>query len=344
MDIKTFIYEQPQVIETVLQAVSTGLPRIEPADSIYLVGSGTSLNALTAVHPLLSRLASSRIYISGPLAFMAGVSQKPGLNCCAVILSQSGASRTTIAAVEYARRCGMRTLTLTAESDRPIAKISDEKLIIPLGPENVGPKTKGYTASVLVLLSLALAINGQKVQAPRLSAEISRLIAACDPIVGRMAEAHAGADFIMALGQERHLATALEGSLKISEMSGIAAAAFDTEESFHGRFHGLSPSSLALFVTASEDQYEMALTAADVLSELGIAARIFNLGPAASSAYDVDLPWPSTGTLPELDLVGAIVPFQLLAWHLAKLRGLMAEKMKYPGLSLKLKIKTSGVE
>jgi len=54
----------------------------------------------------------------------------------------------------------------------------------------------------------------------------------------------------MVMGQGRHYATALEGSLKLSEICGVAAAAFDTEEAFHGRFHGLGGSSLALFVAA----------------------------------------------------------------------------------------------
>jgi glucosamine 6-phosphate synthetase-like amidotransferase/phosphosugar isomerase protein len=46
--------------------------------------------------------------------------------------------------------------------------------------------------------------------------------------------------------------------------------------------------------------------------------------------------------LPELDLLNAIVPFQLLAWHLAREKGIVPEKMRYAGLSQKLHIKTKG--
>jgi glucosamine--fructose-6-phosphate aminotransferase (isomerizing) len=180
-------------------------------------------------------------------------------------------------------------------------------------------------------------------QAPGFSGGLSRLIEQCDPVIGDLAAACAQTDFVMVLGQERHFATALEGSLKVSEMSGVAAAAFDTEEAFHGRFHGLSPASLALFVTATSEQFDLALTGARVLSDLGVGVRILNLNPASSSTYDLDLPWPHTDPLPELDLIGAIVPFQLLAWYLAKQKGVVPEKMKYPNLSQKLQIKTSGV-
>ena len=344
MGIKTFIYEQPQVIDTVLQTIPTVLPQITPAETIYLVGSGTSLNALTAVEPLMKRLLAARIRINGPLAFMTGTVKNPDSNCLAIILSQSGASTTTIAAVEHARRCGMRTLVLTAEKESPITAVSDNILLMPVGPENIGPKTKGYTASVLCLLLLVLAMAGRKLQAPQFPNELARLIEQCDPVICDLADACAQTDFIMVLGQGRHLGTALEGSLKISEMSGVAAAAFDTEEAFHGRFHGLSPASLALFVVAYSQQYDMALTGAKVLSDLGVAVRILNFAGQLSSIHDLRLPWPRTDPLPELDLIHAIVPFQLLAWHLAKQKGRVPEKMRYPNLSKELQIKTSGVD
>jgi glucosamine 6-phosphate synthetase-like amidotransferase/phosphosugar isomerase protein len=56
------------------------------------------------------------------------------------------------------------------------------------------------------------------------------------------------------------------------------------------------------------------------------------------------LPWPPTDPLPELDLIGAIMPFQLLAWHLAKHKGRVPEEMRYPDLSKKLQIKTRGID
>jgi len=147
-------------------------------------------------------------------------------------------------------------------------------------------------------------------------------------------------DFVLVAGQGRHLATAQEGSLKITEMSGVPAAGFETEEAFHGRFHGLSRKSLAFFVTAGPGEQAMAVMGADVLSRLDISVRILNLGGSLPSAYDLKMPWPQTGPLPELDLLNAIVPFQLFAWNIAREKGVVPERMKYPGLSQKLQIKT----
>ena len=258
----------------------------------------------------------------------------------ALILSQTGTSTTTIRAVEHSHRVGMRTITLTAEPESPIARHSSEILIIPAGPEPVGPKTKGYSASVLTLLFLAEGPAGGNLEIAPFFDSYGLLIEESRSIMKAAAESWREADHFLVMGQGRHYATALEGSLKITEMSGIPAAAFETEEAFHGRFHGLSGRSRAIFISASPGQQEMAAAGAGVLFELGVAAAIFNLSGAVQSAFDLKLPWPPTGSRPELDLLSAIVPFQYLGWHLAREKGIIPERMRYPGLSQKLMIKT----
>jgi len=344
MDILTYIQEQPKVLERVFEEAPRGLAGVSPissAGTVYLVGSGTSMNALVAVEPSLAGIGIRRVHIRGPMAFLADPNLQKGPSSLAIILSQTGASTTSVQAVEHARRLGMRVITVTAEKESPIARVSSEMLVIPVGPETVGPKTKGYMASVLTLLLLVLGPSGRDLRISDFSADLSSLIGHCKMACEEMARTFRGTDFVMVVGQGRHYATALEGSLKITEMSGIPAAGFETEEAFHGRFHGLSGTSLALFVTATPDQQEMAASGAEVLSRLGVGVHILNLGRRPSSPFDCHMPWPASDLLPELDLLGAIVPFQFLAWHLARERGIVPEKMKYPGLSQKLKIKTT---
>ena len=343
MDILAYIKEQPQVLDRVLKEIPRDLaaiPKISNAKTVYLVGSGTSMNALVAVEPLLGRSENQRTRLRGPLAFLTEPDDGFGPGSLAIILSQTGTSTTTIRAVEYARRRGMRTITLTAERESPIARVSSEVLVIPVGPETVGPKTKGYTASVLTLLLFILAQAGRKLEVPGFAQDFHRLIEHCQQACRDTASLFREMDFVLVAGQGRHLATTLEGSLKITEMSGVPAAAFETEEAFHGRFHGLSNRSLAIFITAAPQEQEMAVKGAEVLSGLDIGIRILNLGGSPPSAYDLEMPWPPTGPLPELDLLNAIIPFQLLGWHIAREKGVVPEKMRYPGLSQKLQIKT----
>lgn len=347
MTIDEFIAEQPEILDAVLADVPGQLAGIEPIQAtrpIYLVGAGTSRNALMAVEPLLGRLVPAGVRVRGPLAFLAETAGMRKGKGVAVFLSQTGTTAATVQAVSHAASLGWRTLAVTADRRSPIGRVSREIVVVPVGREPVGPKTKGYTASVLTLILLARAVAGQEVPSGEFTDELSRLIAYARGVVAELAEMREGCDFFMILGQERHYATALEGSLKISEMSGVAAAAFDTEEAFHGRFHGLSSFSAALFVAGTPAQYDLAAAGAAVLSDLGIASRILNLTASLPGPHDLPLPWPTTDACAELDLISAVVPFQLLACELARRRGLSPERMRYPDLSHRLRIATGIAE
>jgi len=347
MTIDEFIAEQPEVLEAVLAEVPGQLAALGPIQStrpIYLVGSGTSRNALAAVEPLIARLLPAGIRVRGPLAFLAETAGARKGKGVGVFLSQTGTTATMVQALTHAASLGWRTLTFTADRRSPVGRVSGEMVVLPVGREPVGPKTKGYTASVLALILLAQTMVGQDVHPGDFTGELSRLIAYARGVVAELAEMREGCDFFMVLGQERHYATALEGSLKISEMSGIAAAAFDTEEAFHGRFHGLSSFSAALFVAGTPAQYDMAAAGAAVLSDLGIATRVLNLTASLPGPHDLALPWPATDMCAELDLISAIVPFQLLACDLARRRGFTPERMRYPELSQRLRIATGSID
>ena len=81
-----------------------------------------------------------------------------------------------------------------------------------------------------------------------------------------------------------------------------------------------------------------------VLSDLGVPSRILNLAATLPGLHDFPLPWPVMDRQPELDLIGAIVPFQLLACELARQKGLIPERMRYPDLSRRLRTKTGSSE
>ncbi len=343
MTVDEFIAEQPEVLEAVLAEVPGQLARLEPIRPVrplYLVGSGSSMNALVGVEPLLGRLLPAGVRVRGPLAFLAETATARKGKGFAVFLSQTGTGAATVEAVMRAASLGWRAPVLTASRNSPVGRAATETVVIPVGPEPVGPKTKGYTASLLALVLLAGAMAGREIRLGDFTAQLSRLIAYARGIAAELAELREGCDYFMVLGQERHYATAREASLKISEMSGVAAAAFETEDAFHGRFHGLSSFSAALLVSGSAAQYDLAAAGAAVLSELGIAARVLNLTDSLPGPHDLALPWPTTDTCAELDLISAIVPFQLLACELAKRRGVSPERMRYPDLSQRLRIAT----
>lgn len=353
MPIAAYIREQPDVVRRVfaevparVAALARALPARPPA--LALVGSGTSRHALMALEPFLARRLGCPSAVLSPMAFAAEPPAWMGPGALAVVLSQSGASTTSIEALAAARARGMATLAVTAEPSSPLAAAPGPVLVMPVGPETVGPKTKGYTGSLAALMALGLALAGQPTD-PRALAEAAAAaerLRATDAAVrawaASFATRYARAPHLMVLGQGCHLATAHEAALKIAEMAGIAGAAFDTEEALHGRFHALDATTPVFFLARDGDELALARGATATLAELGIPSHLVTIGAgeaASPSELRVAAAWTA---LPELDLLGAIVPFLWLAHELARLRGLAPERMRYPGLSGRLGIKTAG--
>lgn len=336
--IRTFILEQPVAVARCFDRFPAALDTMPAAPaprSVWLVGSGTSKNALFAAAPSFERLLKVPVRVEGPMAFLKAAADGDG--SLAVVLSQTGTSTTSIAAVERAQAAGFLTLALTAEGDSRFAAAARNVLVMPIGPEPVGPKTKGYAASIACLLLLAHRLSGSPLPPRPDQARAEAWVAAAERAVAPLISA--GPDQVMVLAQGAHQATALEGSLKVAEMSGIAASAFDTEEALHGRFHGLGPRSLALFVAADADEAETAAGACRGLAGLGITARILDLAGAAPAEHRLALAAPGFG---EIDLAFATAPFQWLAVALAEARGMQPEAMRYPDMSQRLDIKTPG--
>ena len=348
--IEAYIHEQPAVLRRIFAEVPPRvaelLPALPPrAASVVLIGSGTSGHALMAVRALVARRFACPVFVCGPLAFISEPPVGAGADAVAIVLSQSGASRTTVEAVGVARARLMSTLVVTAEPDSAIAALPGPRLIMPIGAESVGPKTKGYTASIATLLCLALGAD-----VARARDETAAVVEALQADLltwrrwsRRLADKYASATHAMVLAQGRHLATAYEASLKITEMSGLAASAFDVEEGLHGRFHALDAGSPALFIAGTREEALLARSTIVTLAALGIPCELVTVGGESPSGT-LGVRLPALPTVGELDLLAAIVPFQLLAHDLALARGVVPQSMRYPGLAAKLGIKTSDDE
>jgi fructoselysine-6-P-deglycase FrlB-like protein len=337
MDIASFIEEQPDVIRKTLGTVGTALSEWRPGtfDGVLLVGSGSSLNALTVVLPLLHAAGLGGARVIGPGSFLsearAGYQGTP----LVVVLSQSGASTTSIAAARLAGLSGWPTLVVTGEADSPIASAGPRTIVLPIGAERVGPKTKGYTASLAAVLALAVKLGGSSLPSFDRDAFAERVAAAAGA-AERLAAGLDAADHIVITGSRRFFGIALEASLKISEIAGVPSAAYELEELLHGRLHGLTSRSVGVIVAAEPDELSTAARAAEVMRARHVDLRILN-ATGVATPFD----WPIAGVwqAAPLDVLDAVVPFQWLAVRLALRRGMVPEAMRYPGLSKALAIK-----
>lgn len=329
-----FIRAQAQAVPATIAAVRQRLRELSlpQAGHIVLVGSGTSLNALMAAKPALEA-GGAFVEVLNPGAFLQRESVL-GREALVVALSQTGTSETTVAAVRRAQESGRTCLTITAEADSPIGQVATAKIVMPIGPEPVGPKTKGYGGSLAALAELAAALAGQPAQDVS-EAVVAELIEAATPPAFTLAAELDETDGLLFTGEGRHFGTALETSLKLAEMTGVPAAAFPTEEAMHGRLHGLTARSLCVMIAADAAERKLAAHAADVMAGLGVRILVLNLTDEPTR-FD----WLRLNLLPPpYDALAAIVPVQRLAQAMAARRGIAPHLMRFPGLSKKLGIK-----
>lgn len=336
MSIDRFIEEQPQAVAQTLTRASAVLAEWTPPprDRILLVGSGSSFNALASLKSALCLGFAEPVDVVNPARFLATLDDLGG-QPLVVLLSQSGASTTSVAAAEAAVARGFPTLVVTAEPESPVAAITDKMVLLAIGEERIGPKTKGFSASLVAVAAILARLAG--LPAPQVDADaIGRLVAEAGTAAARLAPELDNARFIGVSGSGPFHGIALEGSLKITEVAGIPSAGFETEELLHGRLHGFSRDCHAIMIAADDTDLAAARQTARAMAPHGVGVAVVNLTGTPSELDFVSA--PATGDI-AADTIAAVIPFQCLAVALAERRGLDPSAMAYPGLSQALAIK-----
>ena len=209
-------------------------------DRLVLVASGTSRNAACAAAPFMEQVLSLPVTVTAPSCLEQVAGKAPLL----LFISQGGNSTNTIAAIESHR--DVPSLALTGNPDGEINALCDHAVFIPCGEEKAGPKTKGYTSTVLLLYIMAL----EAAKARHLLTESSygEIVAALQTSANQMPEnirrvqvwETANLDTLKKIhttyliGKQQDAFVAAEGGLKLMETILVPAFAFDFEEFLHG--------------------------------------------------------------------------------------------------------------
>ena len=262
MTMHDYIYQQPEVLARIVsdrKAIAGEAARFmaeHKPDSICLIASGTSRNAaLTASYfmedvlgiPVTVRAAAAKGHFFG--------------SSLAVFISQSGNSTNTIAAAE---KCPVPSFAITGNESGRLNTICSHHILMPCGPEDVGPKTKGYTATIAVLYVLALeaALLSGRISASGYDEAVSALMAASDALKGNIeraekwteanSQAFMDAGSFYLVGKDQDYTVAAEGALKIMETLLVPAAACEFEEYLHGPTCSLEKSVGGIYLLPSE--------------------------------------------------------------------------------------------
>ncbi|MBI3947408.1 MAG: glutamine--fructose-6-phosphate transaminase (isomerizing), partial [Armatimonadetes bacterium] len=338
------IREQPRTVRNTMRGriteedqvdLSGELPltpeRWRAFDRIAMVSCGTAYYAGFAARHLFERLLRLPVELDLASEFRY---RDPLLDerTLLVVISQSGETADTLAAVRMARRRGATVLGVVNVVGSSIARESDAVLYTWAGPEICVASTKAYTSQLVALDLLGLRIARERgtLDAPgtaRLVAEMRRLpelvdrALATESAIQEMAAAIAGSDHCFYLGRGADYAVSLEGALKLKEISYIHAEALAAGEMKHGPLALVTDGTPVVCLVTQEALREKMLSNIKEVKARGATVIAIAREEDVETEKVVDHVARVPGTLPELMPVVAVVPLQLLAYHTARALG-----------------------
>ena len=332
------IYEQPQAIaQTLAGRLGKGgvsideleeLDRpLEEYDSVRLLACGTSYHAGLVGAFWLERIA--RVRASCELASEFRYRDPViGSRELIVAISQSGETADTLAALRLARDAGASILSICNVMDSSIPRDSNATMYTRAGPEIGVASTKAFTAQLTCLLLLTLArasLPGDKRgELARGLGELPRLLEdtlGYAPQLEVIARKFVRSKSFLFLGRGTHFPLALEGALKLKELTYIPAEGYAAGEMKHGPIALIDETCPVIALVPSDSTYDRMLSSlAEVKARGGRVIAIATRGDQALGDIAdelVLLPWPGDVLQP---LVSAL-PLQLLAYFAARFLG-----------------------
>ncbi len=228
-------------------------------EQIYLLGSGTSYHAAVSAKRMMEDTLGVKVFAMYPMEFVDN-EQVFNQHTLVVGISQAGRSTSTIAALDKARNQGLLTAAITAQLEAPVCSHADCSILLDVGEELAGPKTKGYEGSVatLALLALKLALKEEKIGLSQKKELEDRLTATADQIPDIAEKAwewykENKEDFLrcrrlIVIGCDSCMGAMLEGTLKILEAARYSVTGYELEEFMHGIYHAIDQDTYILYL------------------------------------------------------------------------------------------------
>jgi glucosamine--fructose-6-phosphate aminotransferase (isomerizing) len=345
------IYEQPRAVrDTVQGRVSLDTGRVymdemditpdefKSFDRVLIAACGTSWHAGLAGKYMIEQLARVPVEVDYASEFRY---RDPVMTerTLLVVISQSGETADTIAALREAKRLGSKVLAICNVQGSMITRESDGTIMTHAGPEIGVASTKAFTSQMIALYLFAMYMGQLRgtlsddeskrhaQQLAELPVKIEHLLSESDELEELAREFHRATDFLY-LGRGINFTVALEGALKLKEISYIHAEGYPAGEMKHGP-NALIDERLPVVVVnpreegdhASELRYEKTHSnIVEVKAREGVIISVLTEGDEMSSKVSdhvIEIPESSDLLSPIL----AIIPLQLLAYHIAVRRG-----------------------
>ena len=342
------IYEQPETLESAMRgrldsADSTAhfgglnLPaqQLRQIDRVIMTACGTSYHAALVGEYLFEELARVPVEVEYASEFRY---RNPPIDRNTVVLAitQSGETADTLAALRESKRMGHTTLAICNVVGSSIAREADGGVYLHAGPEIGVASTKAFTSQVAVLTMLALYLGRTRhlssIQGERLIddlhalPDVIRKTLTCHDRVKEVAAKYADARNVLYLGRQYLYPAALEGALKLKEISYIHAEGYPAAEMKHGPIALVDENTPSVFLVPRGNVFDKVMSNMQEIKARGgpvIAVASEGDDEVAAVADDV-IPVPD---VPEyLQPIVTAIPLQLLAYEIAVLCGCDVDK------------------
>ncbi|KZD06461.1 glutamine--fructose-6-phosphate transaminase (isomerizing) [Oceanibaculum pacificum] len=336
------IFEQPAVIGETLRSMwnpASGIIELPPVDidlaavsRVTIVACGTSfLSGMVAKYwfervariPVDIDIASEFRYRDSPL-------EKGGLS---IFISQSGETIDTLAALRHAKAAGQKTIAIVNVPESTMAREADGVLPTLAGPEIGVASTKAFTCQLVLLACLVIAtarargaidgaaearLSNAIAEVPSRAAEVLNGDEGIQALAAQVAEARD----VLYIGRNTGYPIALEGALKLKEISYIHAEGYAAGELKHGPIALIDETVPVIVIAPSDDLFEK--TFSNMQEVMARGGKVIFLSDEKGCAHIGDAAW-GTIALPAVHpFVAPIlyaIPVQLLAYHVAVLKG-----------------------
>jgi len=342
------IYEQPQTVLNALRGrldfegatakfggLNMTAAELRGVDRIIIAASGTSWHAALVGEYLIEELAQLPVEVEFAHEFCYRNCPLEK-NTVLLVLSQSGETADTLAALREAKRRGHRALAIVNVVGSTIARESDGGIYMHAGPEIGVASTKAFVSTITILTLLAIHLGRMRMLSANRAKEIFHALEALpkqiesilaqNAALNKLAKKYAKAGDFFFLGRGCTFPIALEGALKLKEISYIHAEGYSAAEMKHGPIALIDKQTPTVFLVPQDAMYEKTMAnLAMIRARQGPIIAVATEGDQTIKKVADDVIYLPK-TLDLLNPILATVPLQLFAYHIAVARGCDVDK------------------
>jgi glucosamine--fructose-6-phosphate aminotransferase (isomerizing) len=342
------IFEQPETLRNTMRGrlklddatahfggLNLSPQQLRSVDRFLLTGCGTSWHSALVGEYVIEEMA--RVPVEVEYASELRYRNPPLDNHTLVFaITQSGETADTLAALREMKRQGHPTLAISNVVGSSIAKESDGGLYLHAGPEIGVASTKAFTAQCLALTMLALYFGrlrhlnhaqGMRIieQLQELPGKVEQALET-DAAVRRIAAKYYQCNNFLYLGRQFNFPTALEGALKLKEISYIHAEGYPAAEMKHGPIALVDENTPSVFLMPRDSVFDKVMSNVEEIKARGgpVIAVTCDGGSRVAEIADDVIQIPAVEEY--LQPIVSAIPVQLLAYHIAILRGCDVDK------------------